>query len=63
MGFRCPICRTDFKTDKAAFEKHLKNQCCLKSDLHCLTLGNFANLTKTILSEGKNDKAIKTKSL
>lgn len=26
MGFKCPVCKKDFGTDKEAWQDHLKNQ-------------------------------------
>lgn len=53
MGFRCPICKKDFGTEKEEFQKHidLENyQIDLKTDLKTLAYINSNETFKKILA-------------
>lgn len=47
MGFRCPKCKHDFGTDKAAFEKHLRDE---KAgvDMPGLAATNLVDIVKNV---------------
>lgn len=47
MGFRCPICKQDFGMDKAAFEKHLRDEDAIV-DMSGLAATNLSGIVKVI---------------
>ena len=47
MGFRCPKCKQDFGTDKAAFERHLQEEQ-VTPDMSALATTNLADIVKGV---------------
>jgi len=47
MGFRCPRCKQDFGTDKAAFEKHLRDEN-VGADMVALAVANLTDVVKGV---------------
>lgn len=65
MGFRCPKCKQDFGTDKAAFERHLRDEEVV-ADMPALATTNLADIVKgvsgaiTLKHEYREDKSKKS---
>ena len=49
MGFRCPFCKADFGHDKAALEKHMKEEKEAPS-IEALAATNLADTLKNVLN-------------
>ncbi len=47
MGFKCPICSKDFKTDKSSWEEHIKSD-------HDGTGLDFLNVLKSATGDKKD---------
>lgn len=45
MGFRCPNCKQDFGTDKAAFKKHLEDEG-ISDNIAALAVTNLSDIVK-----------------
>lgn len=50
MGFRCPFCKADFGHDKAALEKHMKEEKEAPS-IEALSVTNLADTLKHVLGQ------------
>lgn len=57
MGFRCPKCRQDFGTDKAAFEKHLRDEEVV-ADMPALAATNLADIVKGVCDGNQINKEL-----
>lgn len=57
MGFRCPRCKQDFGTAKAAFEKHLRDEK-IVADMPALAATNLADIVKGVCDGNQINKEL-----